>query len=318
MDSYRFSDAERAVLERLSAPLGVYQYLDKRVIPLVFSEGFRRLFSYADLNEAYNDMSRDMYKDTHPDDTARISEAAWHFATEDAPYDIIYRTRKCDGDGYHVIHATGEHVYTDTGARLAYVWYMDEGAYTEDADVRGTSVSQALNKALHEKSILQAARYDYLTGLPSMTWFFELAESGRDAILREGGSPTLLYMDFSGMKYYNTRHGFAEGDRLLKGVALALENAFDIENCCHIGADRFAVFTEEKGLEEKLRRVFGKVGALNGGNSLPVRVGVYPFSVEDVPISTACDRAKNACDAIPKSDASGFMKYSNRMRTCGK
>ena len=116
MDCYRFSEAERAVLERTPAPLAVYQYIDKRVIPLVLSEGFRRLFAYGNLDEAYHYMNRDLYKNTHPDDTARIAEAAWHFSVEDAPYDVIFRNRKQDGVGYHVIHATGKHIHTDTGA----------------------------------------------------------------------------------------------------------------------------------------------------------------------------------------------------------
>ena len=54
---------------------------------------------------------------------------------------------------------------------------------------------------------------------------------------------------------------------------------------------------------------------LNGGNSLSLRVGVYPDSVEDVPVSIACDRAKMACDTVPKSNNSGFRVYSDKMRS---
>ncbi len=313
MDTYQFSDAERRVLERMSAPLGVYQYVNQRVVALVFSEGFRRLFNYADLDEAYRDMNRDMYKDTHPDDTARISESAWHFATADKPYDIIYRTRKCGG-GYHVIHATGEHVFTDTGARLSYVWYMDEGAYVEDSDAHGTRLNQKLNAALHEASFLKASRYDYLTGLPSMTWFFERAGSGKDAILREGGSPTLLYLDFSGMKYYNTRHGFAEGDKLLQAFAKLLARTFTSENCCRISSDHFVAIAPEEGLEERLQSLIAQSEGLNEGRSLPVHIGIYPSRIEPVPASTACDRAKVACDALKKNYASCYGFYTLKTR----
>ena len=314
MDTYKFSDVERALLEHSPAPLGVYQYVNQRVVPLVFSEGFRKLFAYADLDEAYHDMSRDLYNDTHPDDAARISEAAWHFAVEDAPYDIIYRTRKCDGEGYRVIHATGQHVYTDTGARLAYVWYMDEGAYVEDSDAHGTALNRALNRALHEESFLKASRYDYLTGLPSMTWFFELAVSGREAIHREGLHAALLYMDFSGMKYYNTRHGFSEGDKLLQAFAKILAGTFCSENCCRFSSDHFVVVAPEEGLENRLCQLFVETAALNGGKSLPLHVGIYPERIESVPVAVACDRAKLACDGLRSNYASCYSFYTLKAR----
>ncbi|MGX8706078.1 MAG: EAL domain-containing protein, partial [bacterium] len=105
-----------------------------------------------------------------------------------------------------------------------------------------------------------------------------------------------------------------EGDKLLKAFALVLEQTFEYENCCHINADRFAIFAKEAGLEGKLKRVFEKAKSLNGGKSLPVRVGVYLSSLEDVSASSACDRAKMACDAIPFSDASIINYYSSKMR----
>lgn len=314
MEIYQFSDAERALLEGIAAPLGVYQYVNKRVVPLVFSEGFRKLFNYADLKEAYHYMSRDMYKDTHPDDTARISEAAWHFATEDAPYDIVYRTRRFDGCGYHVIHAKGEHIVTETGARLAYVWYMDEGAYEAEAGAYASSLNSALSRALHEESLLKSNRYDYLTGLPSMTWFFELADTERDAMLHEGRNPVLLYMDFIGMKYFNNRHGFAEGDQLLQAFAKILARMFSSENCCRISADHFVVIAREEGLEANLRQLFDETAALNNHNSMPIHVGIYPASIEVVPVSTACDRAKTACDALHSNYGSCYSFYTLKVR----
>jgi hypothetical protein len=58
-----------------------------------------------------------------------------------------------------------------------------------------------------------------LTGLPTMTHFFTLAEAGRAAIVERGERPVLLYMDLNGMKTYNDNYGFAEGDKLLQAFA---------------------------------------------------------------------------------------------------
>ena len=61
------------------------------------------------------------------------------------------------------------------------------------------------------------------------------------------------------MKYFNFRNGFAEGDRMLKDFAEILARNFGHEDCCHIGADRFAVSTTQDGLEDRIRRLFDAV-----------------------------------------------------------
>ena len=312
MERYSFTQEQLALIEGMRAPFAVYQFVDKRVVTLALSDGFCRLFGYDDREEAYYDMDYNMYKDTHPDDVARIANAAFRFATEGGDYEVIYRTKSRDGAHYKVIHAAAEHVFTEEGVRLAHVWYTDEGIYQEGEN--GSSLRQSMSNALHEKSILNAAQYDYLTGLPSMTYFFELAEASRDAFLRRGEEPVLLYMNFSGMKYFNTKNGFAEGDKLLRAFAEDVSAAFHTENCCHVAADHFAAITAADGLEEKLESFFQQWRSKNGGKTLPVHVGIYPNRMGLVPVSTACDRAKFACDSIRSTYASSFSYYNKELR----
>ncbi len=312
MERYRFSPEQQALLEQVQTPYAIYQFVDKRVVTLVLSDGFCDLFAYTDRAQAYHDMDNDMYKGTHPDDVARVAEAAVRFATEGGSYDVVYRTMTKSRDGYHMIHARGEHRLTGDGARLAHVWYMDEGKYSDEAG--RTGLTAALNDALREESLLRASQYDYLTGLPSMTHFFELAEAGRDAILARGGHPALLFLDLSGMKFFNTRYSFAEGDRLIRAFGKTLSAAFGADCCCHIGGDHFAAFTREEGLEETLRKLFADCEHINDGKNLPVRVGIYPDRLESVRVSTACDRAKFACDNLRNTFASGFNYYNKDLR----
>ena len=309
MERYRFTEQELAFLEGLQQPFAVYQFVDKRVVTLALSEGFCKLFGYTDKAEAYDDMDHDMYKAAHPDDAPRIANEAIRFATQGGEYDAIYRTKANQGDEYFVIHAHGCHVMTADGTRLAHIWYTNEGSYSEDPQAGETGLNLAMNDMLHKYSLLKASNYDHMTGLPSMTYFFELAEAGRRSIRKAGGEPVMLFIDMNGMKYYNRKFGFAEGDKLLKGFAKLLAGAFSNENCCHIAVDHFAAFTETKGLEEKLNHLFSETEKLNGGNSLPVRIGIYSDNIEEVPGSAACDRAKFACDSIRKSYASGFNYY---------
>ncbi|MDO4797427.1 MAG: EAL domain-containing protein [Coriobacteriales bacterium] len=314
MEKYAFSSEEQAVMERSRMPFAIYQFIDKRVCTLVLSDGFCSLFGYEDRAQAYYDMDHDMYRDTHPDDVARIANAAFAFATQGGTYEAIYRTKDKDGSGYKIVHAMGEHVYTGTGVRLAHVWYTDEGSYVENAVTHKSKLNQQLNHALHEESILQASYYDYLTGLPSMTYFFELAEAGIQAIRRAGGRPAILYTDFCGMKFFNRKHGFAEGDALLKAFSKELASQFSNENCSRFGRDNFAVFCEASELDMRLSGLLDRCRLINHGKNLPVRVGVYLGEDDAVTMSTACDRAKYACDATRNVYASRVTYYDQGMQ----
>ena len=82
MERYHFTEEMQAALESLQQPFGIYQFIDKRVVTLVLSDGFCELFGYADRKTAYAEMNADMYKDAHPDDMARLANEALRFATE--------------------------------------------------------------------------------------------------------------------------------------------------------------------------------------------------------------------------------------------
>ena len=202
MKKYQFNETELQFIESSCVPYAVYQFIDKHVVTLALSKGFCELFGYEDFKTAYYLMDNDMYRDTHPDDKARIAEAALAFTKEENTYDVVYRTKK--NGTYHTVHAYGRHVYKD-GIRIAYIWYSDEGEYVETADGDGSKISfeHLFNTNEHRFS------YDFLTGLPSMTYFFELVDAYRCGARQKGETPALLFMDFSGMYTFNRKNGFA-------------------------------------------------------------------------------------------------------------
>ncbi|MBQ7583234.1 MAG: EAL domain-containing protein [Lachnospiraceae bacterium] len=155
--------------------------------------------------------------------------------------------------------------------------------------------------------------YDNLTGLPSMNYFFKLAENGRRSMHEKGIDSALAFINLSGMKYYNKRFGFAEGDVLIKELASVIGETFGEENSSRFGQDHFAVFTEAEGLEQKLKNLFRKAKKINGGKNLPVRVGIYPDSMGLVETSLACDRAKIAGAAKRDDNDSYYVYYDNKM-----
>ena len=123
----------------------------------------------------------------------------------------------------------------------------------------------------------------------------------------------MLFFDFSGMKYFNAKYGFSEGDVLIKNMAHILHTQFGMNRCSRFGQDHFAVFTEREGLEEKLRTVFKEMKRANNGKTLYVRAGVYPDSMGIVETSLACDRAKHACKVKRDDNSSYYSFFDNEM-----
>ena len=312
MEKYQFEPAVRSSLENSPIPFAVYQFLDRRVVTLILSRGFCDLFGFEDRQEAYYAMDNDMYRSTHPDDKARIADAAFRFATEGGEYDVVYRSKSENSDKIIVVHARGRHVFTETGVRLAYVWYFDEGEYSEKK-TENSNLTNTYNKMLREDSASRKIHYDTLTGLPNMTYFFELAETGIKNLIMSGRQPAILFVDFCGMKAFNNKWGFAEGDKLIQAFGNILAEEFGNENCARFGQDHFAVLADTEGIDRRLIKIFEESILLNGGNTLPVRAGIYPVTGDGVEIGTACDRAKMACDLNRSTRVSCFQYFDEKM-----
>ncbi|MCR5826566.1 MAG: EAL domain-containing protein, partial [Oscillospiraceae bacterium] len=154
---------------------------------------------------------------------------------------------------------------------------------------------------------------DELTGLPNMRCFFRLAEAERERLLAEGKHPVFLYFDVIGMKYYNRQYGFEAGDRLLCSMAHVLAEQYGTQRLCRFSEDHFAAVVDDAELAESIPAVFRGCKDLSGGNSLPIRVGIYPDETERVSVSVACDRAKYACDKNRGSYVSASYRFDSAM-----
>ncbi|MBQ4262103.1 MAG: bifunctional diguanylate cyclase/phosphodiesterase [Ruminococcus sp.] len=313
MEKYQFDSAAKAALEKLRVPLAVYQFIDKRVVTILLSDGFCELFGFDNKDDAYYVMDHDMYRATHPEDRARAADAAYRFATEGGRYEVVYRTLTRNKTDYIIVHSLGEHVMTEDGVRLAYIWYTDEGRYTSDSDGKDKALNDAMKNIVREENMIKSGYCDYLTGLPNMSYFFELARERRRSFCESGKTAALLYMDLCGMKYFNRKYSFAEGDNLLRSFADILKLYFGNENCSRFGSDHFCVITDAEGLEDTLTEIFTEFRAADSDKSLPVRVGIYldRNGVDD--ISTECDRAKYACDTMRSTYVSSFRYFSDEM-----
>lgn len=311
MKKYKYSKKEQELIEQSSIPMAIYQFIDKRVVTIAISMGMCEIFGYDTFEEAYYLMDNDMYRDTHPDDVARIAEVAYRFATEGGKYEALYRTKV--RDEYRIIRARGKHVYKSDGTRLAHIIYMDEGPYVENELDVDDNLNRSLSSFIREQINDYSQKYDVLTGLPSMTYFFELAKEGRDSFLEKGESPVFLFFDMSGMKNFNHKNGFSEGDKLISEVAKVLKSYFSNENCGRFGGDHFAVYTSGTFIEDRVKVLLDELKSVNQGLNLPVRVGIYVPENPHIEISIACDRAKMACDAMRNVYDSSYNFFDAEM-----
>lgn len=155
--------------------------------------------------------------------------------------------------------------------------------------------------------------YDYLTGLPNMSYFYELATADKERFLKQGERPVLMFFDLNGMKFFNNRFGYEKGDILLKEFSQVLARHFGKDKCCRFAQDHFAAYSVEEGLEETLCEILEETGRLNGGNSLPVRIGIYRDAIDSVHVAAACDRAKYVCDLNRDTYESAFYYFDDEL-----
>lgn len=312
METYRFAPEIQTTLEQSPIPLAVYQLVDRRVVTLAISVGFRVLLGLEDLQEAYYLMDHDMYRLVHPDDRARVAESAFQFSAEGKPFNQVYRSQTQRDGEYIVVHAQGKHMYTQTGVRLGVIWYTVEGVYSPEDGENDDVMLRSFNQMLREGSMAHQNHFDPLTGLPNMTYFFEVAEVGLEKLRHEGRKPAVLFMDLCGMKAFNNKWGFSEGDRLLREFGQVMVRHFGGECCARFGQDHFAAYADADGVEETLRALFADCRKMNGGRSLPLRVGILPAR-QNVEIGKLCDRAKMACDLNRSARESAYHYFDESM-----
>lgn len=315
MQKYEFPETEQRTMEASCVPFAVYQFIDQHVQTIALSQGFLDLFGFDDMGEAVRLMDTDMYRDTHPDDRARIADAAMGFAIDEVPYDVIYRSKSPKKSNYTIVHARGRHVVVDDGTRLAFVWYFDEGKYVPsgNASTPCESLATIMSNALREESVIREAYYDPLTGLPNMSYFFELASTGRREIEQGGRHATVMFVDLAGMQSFNQQYGFFEGNNLIKAVARILAEEFGNERCCYLGQAHFIAIASDEGIDERISDMIARCEMANDGNSLPIRVGVYINEFEPVDTVVAFDRAKLACDRERNSYRSSVIYFDEDM-----
>ena len=313
MKRYEFDSIKKQIMEESKIPFAIYQLIDEKVTTILVSEGLREFLAMTK-EDCMILMDRDMYRDTHPDDVARVSDAVYKFAKGEPELNIVFRIKDNRIGKYVMVHATGKVLASEKNVRLCLVWYSVEEFEKKPGADSEVKLKSNLIELLHAESLIRENYYDGLTGLPNMTHFLQLADKAIPRMRKEKESPVMIFFDLTGMKLFNRKYGLAEGDKLLRAVADILKTYFGYENCDRLSRDHFAVYTTGKGLEKKLYDIFSEMERVNKSKSIPVRVGIYEDKFENVSASIACDRANLAADSEKSTYSSKFVYYDESIR----
>ncbi|MDJ1651066.1 MULTISPECIES: EAL domain-containing protein [Gordonibacter] len=151
--------------------------------------------------------------------------------------------------------------------------------------------------------------FDQLTGLRTRVVFFAAVE--KQLALSPAKPFCLMAIDIEHFKLYNEWHGMAEGDGLLKAVAVVLaqvERDFDAI-AGYLLSDDFCLLLPDDPLvlSEVQKRLFDAIRSFNKGMAFMPAFGLYGIDDATVPVSTMYDRALMAL---------AFIKGNYAERSC--
>jgi len=113
-------------VEHARHAVAVYQYVDGKVKTVCVSDGlFEMMHSPDELDKAalIARYATNMYRNTVPEDAARVASEAKRFAQQGGRYEVIYREKVYQRETYSLTHSVGFHYYLEDGTRVAIVVY---------------------------------------------------------------------------------------------------------------------------------------------------------------------------------------------------
>ncbi len=142
--------------------------------------------------------------------------------------------------------------------------------------------------------------YDELTGIHNMVWFRSEAEKLMNYVITDKENMIFLFFDIENFKSYNEKYGFHEGNKLLKKIAVMIDQAFQGSLASRFSDDHFVVLTSTQGCEQKIEALSHEIKCCQGEVHLELKCGAYKPAGNETDPSLACDRARFACNSIKK------------------
>lgn len=269
---------ERYQLALLASKDGIYDW-DIKNNRVFYSETWKKIIGYegTELPDTYEVLEKLIY----PEDRKTVLNVRNKYLNREIDkYNIEYRFRKKDGS-YIWIQDSGLAMWDNEGKPIRII-----GTYTDINERRK-----------REKTILNMAYYDSLTGLPNRRYFEKklknaLAFSKNSDKANKG---IVIFLDLDNFKNINDTLGHDVGDKLLKIIANKLKEVLrKEETISRFGGDEFLILqpninTYEEAVESANRiiDIFKDLWIL-GEHKLyitpSIGITVYPDDGDDVNI----------------------------------
>ena len=300
--TYQFPEEIRKAYEAQPIPLVYDQYIDGKVVPLLISDGFCKLFGLP-REQALEQFKNSQFERVHPDDTGRVVQASRDFIDHRSGYDVLFRSRH--EDGYHFIHAVGEWQTMEDGTELAMLVY---------SDVSKSAIEIArLSERYH---MFQKDQFysDSVTGLPNLNYLHTFSEEKVHVLRTEKKEPILLYLDVCSMKSYNNQYGLAGGDELLCLIARVLKETFPNALIARGADDHFILIDAYDGKEALCGKILAadeKIRMEAAGKTIGFQAGISAIQDGET-AKEALDHARTAFKHIRQNMNETYAFYSGR------
>jgi diguanylate cyclase (GGDEF)-like protein len=171
-----------------------------------------------------------------------------------------------------------------------------------------------------EQELDKLAHFDFLTGLPNRTLFFERYEIARCLSRRYDQKLAILFIDLDGFKVINDTLGHDAGDIVLKEVAnRLLKSIREIDTVARFGGDEFALLVNDVKNEknaaliaDKILVILSEPFIINGDKyNISASIGIT-ISSEDISsdINSMIKQSDIAMYAVKQSGKNNYLFFS--------
>lgn len=216
-------------------------------------------------------LTTDFQSITHPDDLA--SDLGWFrrtLAGELEGYEIEKRYLRPDGSTVCALLSVAL-VRDDDGKPLYFIGQLQDTTERKQAEEELRRYSDHLN---------ELALQDPLTGLPTYRDLHAMLDTEIERSRRYHRRWSVVLLDVDAFRSINATEGHVAGDRVLRQVAAAIEEASRAsDQSARIGGDEFALLLPETAgadAERTGRRIAPEVAARTDGASVSVGVASWP------------------------------------------
>ena len=127
MERFKLDPQELKKIESSRIAMGVYQFVDGRLVMLAASRGFSEMYGQTPA-QRLKEAGTGLFRYIHPDDLAYIQNQLLAFASgKAAVFNAIYRIKTPIDEDYAVVQAQGKH-RLQRGHETIVIWFAKESS----------------------------------------------------------------------------------------------------------------------------------------------------------------------------------------------